>query len=288
MADKDTETPKPAGDAAPKKISDKKLFLGLGALFVVMVIFYAVSLGPLPTPEVDEAAVEEIEQAYNSDEGAADSSAETSGDETKSVVQGELLFDLAAAKKERILGDPSAPIKISEHASLTCTHCGHFHKETFPAFKTAYIDTGKAYLVYSDFPLNAPALHASMAARCVPEDRYFDFIHDLFQEQDNWAYSKTYMNYLEAKAGEYGLRPAAFRQCVQSEELQTAILERMKAVQAQYNVNSTPSFVVNNQVLISGALPYDQFDQAIKDALSKIEAENTEPSAAPEPADEGE
>ncbi len=109
--------------------------------------------------------------------------AERATDETQLVE-----IDTAAAISDRILGDPNAPIKISEHSSLTCGHCGNFHKGTFKELKKRLIDTGKAYLVFSDFPLNGPAMHASMVARCLPQDQYFDFLQMLFETQDECAY----------------------------------------------------------------------------------------------------
>ena len=120
-------------------------------------------------------------------------------------------IDTAAAIKDRILGDPNAPIKISEHSSFTCSHCGSFHKTTFNAFKERMIDTGKAYLVFSDFPLNAPALHASMIARCLPEDKYFDFVNELFKDQESWAFEAGYMDILQKKAEPHGLSQKAFK-----------------------------------------------------------------------------
>ena len=282
MPDKDTNTSESENpkDAAPAKKSDKKLFLLLGALFVFLAIAYGISLGPLPVPEaeIDEAGVEEIEQAYS--EGGTQTPDEANGEVE------DALFDMALAKRERIIGDTSAPIKIAEYASLSCGHCGKFHTDTYPAFKEAYIDTGKAYLVFADFPLNPPALHATMTARCLPEDQYFSFINDLFENQDEWAYDRNYLTYLETKAGEHGLSKEAFTQCVQSQELQDALVKRMQATQGQYNISSTPSFVVNNQVVISGAVSFEEFDQQIQDALAQIEAENTEPSAAPDTPEE--
>ncbi|MEZ5813450.1 MAG: thioredoxin domain-containing protein [Alphaproteobacteria bacterium] len=261
MADDTPEQKTPESSAPAKKSSDKKLFLGLGVLFLLLAVAYGVSLGPVETeaPELDSAQVEEVEQAFNDEESPAVETVET-------------VFDLEAAKKERILGDSSAPIKISEHSSFSCGHCGKFHNEVFADFKKAYIDTGKAYLVFSDFPLNAPALHATMAARCVSEDRYFDFAADLFATQKDWAYEQNYLSLLEEKAGRYGLDKATFSACVSSEALQKAILERIQGVQAQWEVRSTPSFVVNNQEVISGALSFDKFDAAIQEALTAIES----------------
>ncbi len=255
----------------PAKKSDKKLFIGLGVLFVLLAGAYAISLGPVEQPnvEMDEAEIADVEQAFSADETE---SAETAA------------LDIKSAKKERILGDPSAPIKITEHASFSCGHCAKFHTETLKAFKDTYIDTGKAYIVFSDFPLNAPALHASMASRCVDENRYLDFVEELFSTQGEWAFEQNYLNLLEAKAANYGLNKASFAACVNNEELQNALLGRMKAVQQQWQISSTPSFVVNNQEVIGGALPPAEFEKVIQDALEKIEAA----SGPEETPDEGE
>ena len=274
-----------AAAAAPaKKSSDKKLFLGLAGLFAFLAIMYALSLGPLPEPEVavTDAEASDVEQAYSAE------AEETQETEVAVVEASTSAFDLSAAKTERILGDSSAPIKIAEHSSFSCGHCGKFHRETFGEFKKNYIDTGKAYLVFSDFPLNAPALHATMTARCVPEERYFEFVEKLFAEQDNWAYEQNYLLPLQNAAGEFGLDKDAFKACVNNNELRDALLQRMRAVGSQWEVRSTPSFVVNNQKVIAGSLSYEEFDASLQDALKEIEAENTEPSGSPPTSDEAE
>lgn len=178
-------------------------------------------------------------------------------------------LDSAAASEARILGDASAPIRITEHSSFTCGHCGKFHKESFKDVKTQLVDTGKAYIVFSDFPLNAPALHASMVARCIPDQtRYFDFVQMLFEDQENWAYERNYLEILKNKSEEYGLSDQCFKACLENEELQQSIVAGAKAAQAQFNVSSTPSFVVNNKTLISGAVPTAEFITKVNEAVS--------------------
>lgn len=186
-------------------------------------------------------------------------------------------IDVSAALSERILGNPEAPVKIIEHSSFTCGHCGQFHQKTFKAFKEAWIDSGKAYLVFSDFPLNAPALHASMIARCLPEDKYFDFVQMLFENQSEWAYDVNYLTYLKQKAAENGLDEDSFKACLSSTALQDGILARVRASQSQWNISSTPSFVINNDQVVSGALSFADFDAAVKAAL--------DPNAAPPAAE---
>ena len=67
-----------------------------------------------------------------------------------------------------LLGNQDAPVTIIEYASLTCPHCAAFEKETLPLIKKEWIDTGKAKLVFRDFPLDGSAIKASLVARCAP------------------------------------------------------------------------------------------------------------------------
>ena len=54
---------------------------------------------------------------------------------------------------------------------MTCPHCANFHKTTYPALKTKYIDTGKVRFIFREFPLDELAVAASMLARCAGERR---------------------------------------------------------------------------------------------------------------------
>src|SRR5215469_916202 len=88
---------------------------------------------------------------------------------------------------DHILGNKNAPITIFEYASLTCPHCAVFASDTLPKLQKNWIDTGKAKLIYRDFPLDQSAVIASTIARCFPAERYFPFIETLFQTQHEWA-----------------------------------------------------------------------------------------------------
>lgn len=269
------------------KSSEKKIFLFIILLFLALVAGFLLMPEGEPVDVADtleaQTAVEDTELNEDLD---ADSDALSDGQDAVDATSAEtaaVSFDMALAKTERILGDRSAPIKITEHSSFSCGHCGKFHRDTYQAFKAAYIDTGKAYLVFSDFPLNAPALHASMAGRCLPEqDRYFDFVEEVFADQNQWAYDATkYIPYLKAKSAEYGLNDEAFNACIQNEELQEALLKRINAIQQRYDIRSTPSFVINNQKVITGGMTFENFDAAIQNALAEIEAEAAGGADAP-------
>ena len=85
------------------------------------------------------------------------------------------------------IGSADAPNVIVEYASMTCPHCAQYDKVVFPEFKTKYIDTGKARLIFREFPLDGLAARASMLARCAGPDRYFAMIDAMFQSQESWV-----------------------------------------------------------------------------------------------------
>jgi protein-disulfide isomerase len=168
---------------------------------------------------------------------------------------------------DRILGDPNAPITMIEYASLTCPHCAHFDVETLPKIKADWIDTGKVKLVYRDFPLDKYAANAALLARCMPKDRYFSFIDVLFHSQDNWAHSRDPMAGLRQLARTAGMQADAIDACLANDQLLDTMAQRVKDAQERYDINSTPSFVINGEV-ISGARDYEEFKTRFENAES--------------------
>jgi protein-disulfide isomerase len=178
-------------------------------------------------------------------------------------------FDLDRALADRVLGKPDAPVTLVEYSSLTCPHCAAFHKDTLPKLKAEYIDTGKVKLILRDYPFDQPGARAAMLARCVPESRYFAFMDLLFANQDKWARGNWQENLVQnAKlAGVSGDLAAA---CMANEPLLKGILTRRIEGEKMFQIESTPTFVLNNGAAkIVGAQSYDEFKRAIDRLLPK-------------------
>lgn len=184
---------------------------------------------------------------------------------TEGETEGETEF--ARLTADRYIGDINAPVTIEEFSSKTCGHCGNFHKGAYKELKEKYIKTGKVRMIFRDFPLNAPALHASMIARCLPETRYEKFIQILFENQNDWAYGEEYLTYLRQNAQFAGLSSEGFDKCMKNEELQQLIIDGVKKAQDTHGINSTPTFVINGKAQISGAQGIDAFSQIIDQLL---------------------
>ncbi|MBI1778251.1 MAG: DsbA family protein [Proteobacteria bacterium] len=170
---------------------------------------------------------------------------------------------LEQALAERTLGKADAAITIIEFASLTCPHCAAFDKETLPKLKAAYIDTGKAKLVFRDFPLDGLALRAAALARCAPADRYFPMLNILFQQQDSWSRAKDPLDAL-AKIGRLaGMSQQTIDACLKSDKLMDGVVNIRLEAERQFKIESTPTFVING-TKISGAQPFEEFDRVLK------------------------
>ena len=145
-----------------------------------------------------------------------------------------------------VVGNPEAPITVVEYASLTCPHCGRFHRETMPDFQKQLLETGKAKLVYRHLPLDQSALAGALAASCSPEDIKFDVVSTLFGDVSNWAADITkIIPLLQSRYGDK-INADELVKCVSSSALANEIVTGMqKAIDG--GVASTPTFYVNGE-----------------------------------------
>ena len=159
---------------------------------------------------------------------------------------------------DRILGDPKAPVTMQEWFSLTCTHCAAWGKEVFPDVKSKLIDTGKLRYIYRDFPLDQVALTAAMVARALPPARYEAFVSTLLASQDRWAFARDINtnDELFKRAALAGMPRALFDSTIADAGLRTAILNEQQGGVDKYQVDSTPTFVINEKSH-AGEQPYD-------------------------------
>ncbi|HKS88184.1 MAG TPA: DsbA family protein [Stellaceae bacterium] len=175
---------------------------------------------------------------------------------------------LAPMKDDRILGKPDAPITIIEYASLSCPHCAHFEDEVLPALKKKWIDTGKAKLVFRDFPLDAPALRAAMVARCAPPDRFFPLINTFFKSQEKWVLAKDQDAELEKWARVQGVTDKEFDACMHNKKIEDQVAQSRLTAAQQLGVDATPTFFVNGKKF-EGAPTVEAFDQLLSGLSGK-------------------
>lgn len=172
-------------------------------------------------------------------------------------------FVAATVDDDAVLGDKDAPVTIIEFSDYECPFCGRHFQQVYPLIKKDYIDTGKAKLVFRDFPLSfhPMAMPSAQAAECVREqggDEAYWKMHDkLYSNQETLSVAN-----LKKWAGELGYDIDA---CLDSGKYAEEVRGDMADGSAA-GVQGTPGFFVNGQ-MISGAQPYSVFQQAIEAAL---------------------
>jgi protein-disulfide isomerase len=171
---------------------------------------------------------------------------------------------------DRILGNQNASITIFEYASLTCPHCAAFTIDTLPHLKKDWIDTGKAMLVYRDYPLDQSAALAATIARCLPQDRYFTFLETLYDDQHDWVYRDVAASRaaLARIAGLTGMSEQQFDACAGNKKISDAVLNSRLVGQNQYGINLTPTFFINGTKVL-GDQPYSEFVKVLNTANVK-------------------
>jgi protein-disulfide isomerase len=203
----------------------------------------------------------------NAQEGEVDASEELLNDEALQMTEAEVL---AINEQDIVLGDDNAPVTIVEYASMSCSHCAHFHNTTFDDLKTKYIDTGKVKFVFRDFPLDEPALRGAMLAKCAGDkgkDQFLKFIKTMFSTQQNWAPKSNYLEVLSNIAKLGGMKSEEFEACMQDKELERQVMEGKFKAAKFLEIRSTPSFYINGE-LHRGAKEIEYLSEAI-DAITQ-------------------
>lgn len=169
------------------------------------------------------------------------------------------------ALPEKSLGKEDAPVTIVEYASMTCSHCAHFHETTLPALKEKYIDTGKVRLIFREFPFDPRAEAGFMLARC-SNDNYFAMVDVLFRQQEAWAGVENAKEALLQISKLAGFSQESFEACLTDQKL----LEDVRAVRARgeadFKVDSTPTFFINGNTY-KGAMSIEEMSAIIDGML---------------------
>lgn len=166
-----------------------------------------------------------------------------------------------------ILGDPNASITILEWGDYQCTFCYKFHQNTLELIYDKYIKTGKAKLVFKDFPLNGPdSVLAAEASYCAHEQgEYWQYHDELYKnwggERTGWVTRKS----LEQFAMTVKLDLEDFNKCMDEKKYQNKVLQNHEFGK-EIGIDATPSFLVFNDekiIKIRGNQPSEVFLKTI-------------------------
>lgn len=170
-------------------------------------------------------------------------------------------------------GNPDAKVVVIEFSDFQCPFCRKHTLETQPVLDEKFVNNGKIFWVFKNFPLTihpqAPA--AAAAAECAAEQGKFWPMHDqLFNSTDQWSVDDPTPIFTDL-AKQLGLDVDAFTTCLTAGEAAKRVQEDLDA--GTPFVRGTPTFIVlynGKGSIIPGALPADRFTSILQEVLDGV------------------
>lgn len=174
-----------------------------------------------------------------------------------------------------MMGNPDAPIKIVEYASLTCSHCAAFAEESFGPLTENYISQGTVSFEVRNFVRDPLDLSAALLTRCNGEGPFFQLNEQLFANQNQMFETiqgadqaslqalatpealqsgRTFVGFAEAAGlielvGGLGISEQRARECLADGDAVQELEDMRNSALEDYNISGTPSFLINGQLV---------------------------------------
>ncbi|MBN2752815.1 MAG: DsbA family protein [Rhodospirillaceae bacterium] len=171
------------------------------------------------------------------------------------------------------MGRADAPVTIIEYSSYTCPHCATFRQEIRPWLIATFVKTGRARLVFSDYPLDGLSMAASLLVHSAPPETAEALSETLFSEQRQWGMAQNPRKALSALAGLAGMSQKAIDAALDDQALFQGILDKRKRAAKIHDVDSTPTLVINGRKIAANS--------SRKELTEMIEAAEAEAKVKP-------
>jgi len=179
-------------------------------------------------------------------------------------------------------GNADAPITIAEFADYQCPGCGAFTLTVKPQLDRNYVQTGKAKLVYYDFPLisiHPYSFLAARAGRCANDQgKFWEFQQVIFRNQSTWTTKTSVEGYFVDYAVEAGADEGVFEACLKSDAHADVVSANLRLAQ-ELGLDGTPTVMISmGRGMARRLMNFDY--ETISTAVDALIAES-----APTPAD---
>lgn len=166
------------------------------------------------------------------------------------------------------MGNPNAPIKLIEFASLTCSHCAEFAEKGFPSLRENYVAKGTVSLEFRNFVRDPYDTTMAMLVRCGSPESFFALTEQVFANQASiFEGLKPVGPELQAanlppaqifgaigsRGGlndffaARGIAKDQAAQCLAKSDTATKLADDTQKAGDTYNVTGTPTFIVNGR-----------------------------------------
>ena len=185
-----------------------------------------------------------------------------------------------------VMGNPNAPVKLIEFASMTCPHCAAFAREGSERLRDVYVRSGQVSFEFRNFVLNPLDAAASLVTRCQGPSAFFRLTEQVFAEQESWTHNLSDEEQeqiaqlpepqqvagwiraaeLDTFFRQRGVPEARLNQCLANrQELQRLATMQSQAAQ-QYQVPGTPAFVINGR-LVPDVTTWEQLEPVLRQRI---------------------
>ena len=180
----------------------------------------------------------------------------------------QVVQEVSGSLPEISVGEDSAPVTMIQYSAFSCSHCADFHNKVVPLIEEKYVKSGQVKLVFRDFPVDNPSLRACQVAWCGGADNYLKMMPLIFSSQKEWLFADDPLGELKQLALTHGLDEEQFNACIHDGELMDKIIMVRKEGQEQFEINATPTLIINDQV-VPYAMTFDEFEEAVKPILGE-------------------
>lgn len=182
-------------------------------------------------------------------------------------------IDNTIPSRGRTLGDPNAPVTLTEWADYQCPACKAFGDDALPAVIEEYVKTGKVKIEYRDFPFlddrygSGESDMPAEAAACAADQGKFWQMHDtIYANQFGENQGSFSERRLKAMAQLAGLDTGQFNACFDAGTYEQEV-QAMKQEAERAGVTFTPTIMLNG-VKIAYTGRYEDLKADIEAALA--------------------
>lgn len=177
-------------------------------------------------------------------------------------------------------GAPNAPVKVVMYHSLTCHHCIDFKLNKFPEFKKKYVDSGKVYFVFQDFPTDEFSLKLAIICWIGRDiNKYLERSH-LVMENFNfdknkhvkfdWVNAEHPTEVVEEMLKPTGITSSVIQPVFDDKTIEDALLHDALTAGQTLRLNFAPGFTVNGKLVEI---------KDLDDTVAKVVADHNMPRA---------
>lgn len=167
------------------------------------------------------------------------------------------------------MGNPEAPIKLVEYASLTCPHCAQFAEKAFETLRDKYVASGRVSFEMRNFVRDPIDLTAAMLTRCGSPQSYFALTEQVFANQPA-IFERVQAGSAQAEAAQNlpenqrfvalgqalglteffaarGISSDQAASCLARSETASQLAQATQAQGEEFAIQGTPTFLINGE-----------------------------------------